>query len=81
MDILDQPWLVFTWYLVLQNILLDLLCFLIFINFHSLIEGLLPPSSLAHGLQKFEKVTWKANCQGVSDAIYLVRVLVLVWPV
>ena len=74
MDILDQLWLVFTWNLVLQNRLLDLLCLLIFINFHSLIKGLLPPSSLTCGLPKLETNTWKANCQGVSDALYLVQI-------
>ena len=74
MDILDHPWLLFTWYMVLQNILLELLCFLMFINFHSLIRGLLPPSSLACGPLKLETNTWKVNCQGVSDAMYLVRV-------
>ena len=69
---MDQSWLVFTCYLALQNTLQDLLCLLIFINFHSLIEGLLPLSSVADGLPKFEKNTWKANCQGFSDVIHLV---------
>ena len=79
MDVLDQPWLVFTWYLVLQNILLDLLCLLIFIHFHSPTEGLLPPSSLARGHPRFEKNICKANYQGVSDAVCLVWVFGSVW--
>ena len=65
MDILYQSWLVFTWYLVLQNILLDLLCLFIFINFHSLLKGFLPLSSLSCGHPKIETNIWKGNCQGV----------------